>query len=144
MARAAFDNLRLQQTRDTVLHAPQPLPARGDPRLLQLVLDNLVGNAWKFSVRQRHAQITVGSEAGKDGETVFFVRDNGVGFEMDYAGKLFGAFQRMHSQAEFPGTGVGLANVWRIVTRHGGRIWARAAPGQGATFYFTLGELPAS
>ena len=144
MARSAFDNLRAQQPREATLHLPPALPARGDPRLLQLVLDNLVGNAWEFSGHRPHTEIRVGSEKGKDGETVFYVRDNGVGFNMEYAGKLFGAFQRLHSQAEFPGTGVGLANVWRIVTRHGGRIWARSAPDEGATFYFTLGELPAS
>ena len=144
MARTSFDNLRAQQPRDAVLHVQSALPARGDPRLLQLVLDNLVGNAWKFAGNRARPEITVGAETDADGDPVFFVRDNGVGFDMEYAGKLFGAFQRMHSQTEFPGTGVGLANVWRIVTRHGGRIWARAAPGEGATFYFTLGELPAS
>jgi PAS domain S-box-containing protein len=143
MARTAFENLRAQQPREVTLNVRPTLPARGDPRLLQLVLDNLVGNAWKFSGNRPQAEITVGSERGKEGETVFFVRDNGVGFDMEHAGKLFGAFQRLHSQSEFPGTGVGLANVWRIVTRHGGRIWARSAPGEGATFYFTLGELPA-
>jgi signal transduction histidine kinase len=144
MARAAFENLRTQEPREATLHLQPALPARGDPRLLQLVLDNLLSNAWKFSAHQPQPEIGVGSEPGKDGETVFFVRDNGVGFDMEYAGKLFGAFQRLHSQSEFPGTGVGLANVWRIVTRHGGRIWARSAPGEGATFYFTRGELPVS
>jgi signal transduction histidine kinase len=144
MARTAFDNLNAHGDRDARLHLTQPLPARGDPRLLQLVLDNLVGNAWKFSGNSTHTEITVGRETGQDGDTVFFVRDNGVGFDMEYAGKLFGAFQRLHSQTEFPGTGVGLANVWRIVTRHGGRVWARSTPGEGATFYFTLGELPPS
>jgi PAS domain S-box-containing protein len=144
MARTAFENLRAQQAREATLNLQPTMPARGDPRLLQLVLDNLLSNAWKFSAHQPQPEIGVGSEPGKDGETVFFVRDNGVGFDMEYAGKLFGAFQRLHSQSEFPGTGVGLANVWRIVTRHGGRIWARSAPGEGATFYFTLGELPVS
>ncbi len=144
MARAAFDNLRAQEPRDATLRIEHALPARGDPRLLQLVLDNLVGNAWKFTGHRPHAEITVDSEAGKNGDTVFFIRDNGVGFDMNYADKLFGAFQRLHAQSEFPGTGAGLANVWRIVTRHGGRIWAAAAPDQGASFCFTLGELPAS
>ncbi len=141
MARTAFDNLRALDPRDVSLQLPASLPARGDSRLLQLVVDNLVGNAWKFTAGSDPAQITVGSERADDGETVFFVRDNGVGFAMEYAGKLFGAFQRLHSQSEFPGTGVGLANVRRIVTRHGGRIWAQSSPGQGATFRFTLGEL---
>jgi hypothetical protein len=144
MARSALDNLRAQQSRPATIAIQQSMPARGDPRLLQLVLDNLAGNAWKFTGQAATTEISVGSETGANGETVFFVRDNGVGFDMDYAGKLFGAFQRLHSQAEFPGTGVGLANVWRIVTRHGGRIWAKSAPGEGATFYFTLGELPTS
>ncbi|MDB5946345.1 MAG: domain S-box protein [Ramlibacter sp.] len=144
MARSAFANLRQQEPQRTAtLHLDQPLPATGDPRLLQLVLDNLIGNAWKFSGGGDGVDITVGMETGTAGEPVFFVRDQGVGFDMEYAGKLFGAFQRLHSQAEFPGTGVGLANVWRIVTRHGGRVWARSAPGAGATFYFTLGQLPA-
>ena len=144
MARTSFDNLQAQQPRDAVLHVQSALPARGDPRLLQLVLDNLVGNAWKFAGNRARPEITVGAETDADGDPVFFVRDNGVGFDMEYADKLFGAFQRMHSQTEFPGTGVGLANVWRIVTRHGGRIWASAKPGEGATFYFTLGKLPPS
>lgn len=143
MASTAFENLRRQQPgRDAVMHVGQALTARGDPRLLQLVLDNLVGNAWKFSGDRPRAEISVGKETSPEGETVFLVSDSGVGFDMEYAGKLFGAFQRLHTQAEFPGTGIGLANVWRIVSRHGGRVWARARPGEGATFYFTLGQLP--
>lgn len=139
MARSAFENARHKDpARDAVLHVPQALGAQGDPRLLQLVLDNLVGNAWKFTGRRVRAEITVDTEPGPDGKPIYFVRDNGAGFDMDYADKLFGAFQRMHAEADFPGTGIGLANVARIVSRHGGRVWARSAPEQGATFYFTL------
>lgn len=115
------------------------LTAQGDPGLLRQVLDNLLGNAWKFSADQAHAEIAFGHQTGSAGETVYFVRDNGAGFDMAHAEKLFGAFQRLHSQAEFAGTGIGLATVQRIVARHGGRIWAESAPGLGATFFFTLG-----
>jgi light-regulated signal transduction histidine kinase (bacteriophytochrome) len=97
----------------------------------------LISNAVKFTARAERAQITVGAEE-RDGETVYFVRDNGAGFDMANADKLFGAFQRLHSANEYPGTGIGLATVQRIISRHGGRIWAEAAVGQGATFYFTL------
>jgi PAS domain S-box-containing protein len=114
------------------------LPARGDPRLLQQVMNNLVGNAWKFTSRTANARIEVGAEARPEG-TVYFVRDNGAGFDMAYASRLFEAFQRMHSAAEFEGTGIGLAIVHKIVARHDGRIWAEGEPGRGATFYFTLG-----
>lgn len=113
--------------------------ADGDPRLLQIVLTNLLENAWKFTAPRRAARVEFGSET-EAGERRFFVRDNGVGLDMRYAGKLFGAFQRLHSAREFPGTGIGLATVQRIVNRHGGRIWVKSAVGDGATFYFTLGR----
>ena len=118
------------------------LRAQGDPDLLRLALENLLANAWKFTARQEQAVIAIGQVPGADGRPVFFVRDNGVGFDMAYAGKLFGAFQRLYAAHEFPGTGLGLANVQRIVVRHGGRIWAESAAGAGATFHFTLGARP--
>ena len=114
------------------------LVARGDPRLLLQMLDNLLGNAWKFSSKQPLSLITLRSQNGPDGEYEYAVRDNGAGFDMAYAGKLFSPFQRMHSLSEFFGHGIGLATVHKIVTRHGGRIRAESSPGQGATFYFTL------
>jgi len=117
------------------------LTATGDHRLLRQVLDNLLGNAWKFSAGQAVAHITFGSEIDAHGDLVYFVRDNGAGFNMAYSQKLFGPFQRLHSPSEFEGTGIGLAFVQRIISRHGGRIWAESAPGQGATFRFTLGHL---
>jgi two-component system, sensor histidine kinase and response regulator len=111
--------------------------ASADPRLARILLANLVGNAWKFTAREPAARVEVGSEM-VDGDTRMFVRDNGVGFDMIYAHKLFGAFQRLHSQSEFPGVGIGLATVRRIVNRHGGRAWAEGAVGEGATFYFVF------
>lgn len=111
---------------------------QGDAALLSVVVQNLLGNAWKYSARQDAARIDIGSEVEADGQTVYFVRDNGAGFDMAYADKLFGAFQRLHSPVDFAGTGVGLANVKRVVERHGGRVWAEARLNEGATFYFTL------
>ncbi len=112
--------------------------AAADPQLLRQVLANLVGNAFKYSARAPAPRVEIGA-LEQDGETVYYVRDNGVGFDMQHAGKLFGVFQRLHGTEEFEGTGVGLAIAQRIVVRHGGRIWAHAAPGAGATFFFTLG-----
>jgi PAS domain S-box-containing protein len=109
----------------------------GDGALLRLVLENLLGNAWKFTSKQPSARIEFGA-IPHEGGTAYVVRDNGVGFDMAHAGKMFGAFQRLHAMHEFPGTGIGLAIVQRVVHRHGGRVWAEAAPGQGATFYFTV------
>jgi PAS domain S-box-containing protein len=108
-----------------------------DAGLMRAVLANLLGNAWKYSAGCAEARIAFGVET-VDGEPAFFVRDNGVGFDMKYAGKLFGAFQRLHSPAEFPGSGIGLATVARIVQRHGGRVWAEGRPGAGAAFHFSL------
>ena len=115
------------------------LPARGDPRLLVQVVGNLTGNAWKFTSRRPQAKIEVGSMRDAEGQVVYFVRDDGAGFDMAYASRMFEAFRRMHTSAEFDGTGIGLAIAHRIITRHGGRIWAESAPNRGATFYFTLG-----
>jgi PAS domain S-box-containing protein len=113
------------------------LGAEGDPRLLRVVLENLLGNAWKYTGKNLRARIEfAATEAG--GARAYYVRDDGAGFEMAYADKLFGAFQRLHSNDEFEGTGIGLATVQRIVHRHGGRVWAEGAVGRGATFYFTL------
>jgi PAS domain S-box-containing protein len=115
-----------------------PMPAvECDAGLVKLVFINLMSNAVKFSATRKRAVIEVGWTE-QDGERVFYVRDNGVGFDLKYADKLFGVFQRLHRQEEFEGTGVGLATVQRIIHKHGGRIWANSAPGQGATFYFTL------
>jgi light-regulated signal transduction histidine kinase (bacteriophytochrome) len=113
------------------------LTARGDARLLQVMMENLLDNAWKFTSKQSMAHIEFGTLA-RDGEVAYFVRDDGAGFDMTYADKLFGAFQRLHDMDDFSGTGVGLATVQRIIRRHDGRIWVEAAPNQGATFYFTL------
>jgi PAS domain S-box-containing protein len=121
------------------LHVEPGVTGQGDPRLLKQVLDNLLGNAWKFSAKQECTEISFGREVGADGETVFFVRDQGAGFDMAYVEKLFGAFQRLHALSEFAGTGVGLATVQRIIARHGGKVWAQSQLGEGATFYFTLG-----
>jgi PAS domain S-box-containing protein len=142
-ARQAIAMLREQDPRESpVIDIPPSLPVHGDPRLLAQVMANLVGNAWKFSSRKPRTEIRIGKRTGDNGETVYFVDDKGAGFDMAHASRLFGAFQRLHSASEFEGTGIGLALVQKIVHRHGGRIWAQAKPGDGATFYFTLAAEP--
>jgi light-regulated signal transduction histidine kinase (bacteriophytochrome) len=111
--------------------------AEGDRQLLEIALQNLLANAWKFTSKQPSAHIEFGVR-GENGQTVYFVRDNGAGFDMAYAANLFGAFQRLHTQDEFEGHGIGLATVQRVIRRHGGRIWAEGEVGKGATFSFTL------
>lgn len=120
-----------------VVIAPH-LAVTGDARLLRVALDNLIGNAWKYTSRCEHARIEFGVQVVRH-ESIYFVKDNGAGFDMAHAAALFVPFQRLHTAGEFDGTGVGLATVQRIIHRHGGRIWAQSAPNEGATFYFTLG-----
>ncbi len=137
-ARDLAEELRATEFSRKVDFGIEPdLRAIGDPELLRLVLQNLLGNAFKFTARAPQARVEFGCRHA-DGADVFFVRDNGAGFDMRFADRLFGMFQRLHPADEYPGTGVGLATVQRIVRRHGGRIWAESAPGQGACFYFTL------
>ena len=146
MAEATFRTLAESDEKRDVKWRVQPgLVARADPRLLQIVMTNLIENAWKFSGKINNAEIEFASR-DVNGKTEYFVKDNGSGFDPAYAAKLFGAFQRLHAPAEFPGTGIGLATVHRIVTRHGGTIQAMGAVGKGATFAFTLptGSLPSS
>jgi signal transduction histidine kinase len=119
-----------------------PASVVGDPRLLALVMQNLVSNAWKFTAGCSPARITVGMRESEEGR-VHFLADNGAGFDMRYADKLFVSFQRLHG-AQFPGTGIGLAIVARVIARHGGRVWAQSTVGGGATFSFTLAPAPAT
>jgi light-regulated signal transduction histidine kinase (bacteriophytochrome) len=116
------------------------LHTSGDRNLMRIVLENLLANAWKFTRRAQEPRVEVGM-CLKEARSVFYVRDNGAGFDMKYANKLFGAFQRLHGQSDFEGTGIGLATVQRIIRRHAGDVWAEGVVGQGATFYFTLGAL---
>jgi light-regulated signal transduction histidine kinase (bacteriophytochrome) len=130
---------RQQPARDVDITITPGLQATADASLVRLALQNLIENAWKFSSRRDGSTIEVGQTRDANGAPAFFVRDNGAGFDPDYAHKLFGPFQRLHSVAEFPGTGIGLATVQRIVHRHGGRVWAEGRVNSGAIFYFTLG-----
>jgi len=133
------DLMRAAPEREVEVSIEPGLRVRGDPTLLRLVLENLLGNAWKYSGKNPRARIEFGA-AIADGRRVFAVRDNGAGFDMRVADRLFGLFQRLHSAKDFPGTGVGLASVRRIVQRHGGDVWAESEPGRGAAFFFTLAD----
>lgn len=138
MAQAIFVELKENNPeRNVQIEIQAGLKSYADQRFMQIALENLLSNAWKFTSKTPDALISVGREA-IEGEQAFFVRDNGAGFNMEYTKKLFGPFQRLHREDEFPGEGAGLAIVQRIIQRHGGRIWANAKPGEGAVFYFTL------
>jgi light-regulated signal transduction histidine kinase (bacteriophytochrome) len=126
--------------RPAEIHIQKDLVVHGDTRLLRALVENLLGNAWKFTTCRRPARIEFGRLSAQAGEAVYFVRDNGTGFDMADADKLFGAFERLHAADQFPGTGIGLATVKRIVQRHKGRVWAEGAVDGGATFFFTLGS----
>jgi signal transduction histidine kinase len=139
LAQAVATELRERDPKRTVeFHSQSGLEVVGDERLLRVALENLLGNAWKFTGKQADARVEFGVVRAAGGAEEYFVRDNGAGFEMAYADKLFGAFQRLHTTSEFPGSGIGLATVQRIVHRHGGKVRAEGAPGRGATFFFTL------
>lgn len=139
LAQRVVDDLRRTEPERSVLVEIAPgLTATGDTALLGVALENLIGNAWKFTRQTPDARIVVTAVDGHSGR-VYRVADNGIGFDMSHASRLFVPFQRLHASADFAGTGVGLASTRRIVERHGGRIWASARPGTGATFFFTLG-----
>ena len=152
MARAVLSALAAADPDPEVPTRIQPgLRVFADRRLIQNVFENLLGNAWKFTSQTARATIEVGAESPlsdqegdqeRDDDPVYFIRDNGNGFDMARAQKLFSPFQRLHHQSDFPGTGIGLATVHRIIDRHGGRVWADAQPGLGATFRFTLPPRP--
>lgn len=131
------DLRKAEPKRDIHTRVEATCAMRADPNLMKIVLNNLIGNAWKFTRRTEGPRIEFGCMR-KGGAVVFFVRDNGVGFDMGQSEKLFVPFKRLHSEKDYPGTGIGLATVARIIRRHGGRIWAESEPGQGATFFFTL------
>jgi light-regulated signal transduction histidine kinase (bacteriophytochrome) len=138
VATAVVDELRRRDvSRKLGATVETGLTAEADGRLVRILFDNLVGNAWKFTAKTDHPHVHIGAERHGN-ETVFYVRDNGAGFDMAFADRLFTPFQRLHGEREYAGTGIGLATVKRIVERHGGRIWAESTPGEGASFYFTL------
>jgi len=140
LARQVLDELKQEQNGRRIDASVADLPqCEGDPKLLKQVFVNLLSNAFKYTRKREVARIEVGSE-NINGETVYFVKDNGAGFNMKFADKLFAVFQRLHRSEEYEGTGVGLAIAQRVIHRHGGRIWAEAAIDKGASFYFTLGE----
>ncbi|WP_455219283.1 ABC transporter substrate binding protein [Kaarinaea lacus] len=128
---------KINNNRNVDIHIEANLTANGDRHLVEVALENLLDNAWKYTSKTQHAHIEFGKQNGSS-EPVYYVSDNGAGFNMQYVNKLFRAFQRLHGVDEFPGTGIGLASVYRVIDRHGGRIWAEAEEGKGATFYFTL------
>ena len=140
IAREVVAELREREPlRVAEISIPRELPVQADPNLLRIAMANLLGNAWKYTSRRDVARIELTAEQ-KDDKTVYCVRDNGAGFNMDQAPRLFAPFQRLHLESEFPGTGIGLTIVHRIIERHGGRIWAESAVDQGAAFYFTIGQ----
>jgi PAS domain S-box-containing protein len=141
IARGIAERLHEQQPHRQVTVVIEDTPrTQGDIRLLTDVMENLLGNAWKFTSRRERAEIVFGGQSWPNGSYLYHVKDNGAGFDPDYAYKLFGPFQRLHTAGEFEGTGIGLAMVRKIVSRHGGRVWAESQPGEGASFYFTLNE----
>jgi len=138
MAKAALTEFQKSEPeREVECFVAEGVVTHGDGRLLRVVLENLLGNAWKFTVKRSQGRIEFGTTQG-DGQKIYFIRDNGAGFDMSFSDKLFGAFQRLHGTNEFPGTGIGLATVQRIIHRHGGKVWAEGETGKGASFYFTL------
>jgi signal transduction histidine kinase len=142
VSREVVEELRRSDpARHVTLEVEDGLMASADRKLVTIALENLLGNAWKFTSKSGEARIGVGRVV-QVGESVFFVSDNGAGFDPDHVARLFQPFQRLHGQSEFAGTGIGLATVKRIVSRHGGRIWAEASIGKGATFFFTLAQVP--
>jgi light-regulated signal transduction histidine kinase (bacteriophytochrome) len=139
LVQAALRDLEPATRERNIVWKTPPLPAvQADPAMLKLALTNLLGNAVKFTRGRNPAEIEIGCDGMEGGQVIVFVRDNGVGFDPQYAQKLFGVFQRLHRADEFEGTGIGLANVRRTITRQGGRVWAEGALDRGATFYFTL------
>ena len=145
LATLSLDRLRARDPERQVHAEVEPgMHAEGDARLIHVVLDNLLGNAWKFSAHRTPAEIRVGQSRDAAGQAVFYVRDNGAGFNMANVDKLFRAFQRLHTSAEFAGTGIGLATVHRIIKRHGGKVWADAVTDGGACFFFILPKVRAT
>ena len=137
VAKLASDLQNTEPDRRATFNIAENIMVTGDERLLRILLENLMSNAWKFTRHHEQCTIEFGTLNNEEGQ-VYYIRDDGAGFEMEHAANLFGAFQRLHNDNEFEGTGIGLATAQRIVHRHGGKIWAYAAPEQGATFYFTL------
>jgi signal transduction histidine kinase len=141
LARGTMARLRdAEPDRDADVVITPDVTTRGDARLLRIALDNLLGNAWKFTSTQVHPRVEFGMRSD-DAGAVYYVRDNGTGFDPRYANKLFKPFQRLHTEHEFEGNGIGLATVARVIDRHGGRVWAEGEPGKGATFFFTCGDV---
>ena len=139
--RVAHECQEREPCRRAEIHIQDAMVATGDWRLLGVVMQNLLSNAWKFTSKRELTRIDIGSATNTDNETVYFVKDNGVGFDMAYAEKLFGTFERLHSPSDFEGTGIGLATVKRVIGRHDGRVWAESKVDDGAVFYFTLADV---